>query len=129
MKHKPITWATFTKRTNDPKLLWVEAELDKLGIPHRRHGESWHAPILEVPEDLLDEAWTVLVREHGTGEIDDLGDNHPMFAHFARERMQSRPIAAVLGSLGGSKNTDAQRQARARNIRKAHALRKEGKCN
>jgi hypothetical protein len=68
-------WATFTRRTDDPKLTWIEKQLDAIHVPHRRNGESVHGPILQVPSVLFDKAWTVL-----TDEIDDLPDDDPMFS-------------------------------------------------
>ncbi len=41
--HDPDEWIQFTKLTNDPKLAWLEFQLDDEGIEHRRHGESFHA--------------------------------------------------------------------------------------
>lgn len=67
-------WKQFTKRTNDPKLAWLEQELAKEGIESRRHGESWHAPILQVRESDLDAAWGILT------PFDDIPDDDPMFA-------------------------------------------------
>lgn len=76
--HTPILdpWVMFTKRTNDPKLSWLERQLDKAGIPHRRHGRSWHARILEVPKSQINAAWKLLPLR-----IDDLPDDSP---HFRR---------------------------------------------
>jgi len=75
-----ITWVMFTKRTEDPKLGWIEQRLDTLGIPHRRNGSSAHAPILEVAGDREAEAWTVLDQRLRNGRrIDDVRDDHPMF--------------------------------------------------
>lgn len=68
-----MKWVMFTKRTNDPKLTWIEEQLDALGIKHRRKGESFHAPILEVPENKLDDAWAFL------DPVDEVPDDHPMF--------------------------------------------------
>lgn len=62
-------WTQFTKRTNDPKLSALESMLDDAGIPHRRHGESFHAPILQVPAERLDDAWQIL------DPIDDIPDD------------------------------------------------------
>ncbi len=73
LEHK---WVRFTKRTDDPKLSWLEARLLEAGIPYRRNGQSFHAPILEVPEELLDKAWTLLPQQ-----IDELPDDDPMFAN------------------------------------------------
>jgi hypothetical protein len=66
-------WVMFTKRTNDPKLTWLEKELTKSEIPHRRNGESFHAPILEVPKDRLDDAWAIL------DAVDDIPDDDERF--------------------------------------------------
>jgi hypothetical protein len=71
------SWVLFTKRTEDPKLAWIEGELDKLGIPHRRHGESRDAPILEVPANRELEAEGILMRRVGRYTIDDIRDDHP----------------------------------------------------
>src|SRR5262245_14740588 len=70
-------WVTFCKRTGDPKLAWIERELDKLRILHRRHKYSFHAPILEVPENRLQEADAILQRRVGRYTIDDIRDDHP----------------------------------------------------
>jgi hypothetical protein len=66
-----MNWTQFTKRTNDPKLAALEAMLRRAGIPYRRHGKSFHAPILQVPADVLDEAWKIL------DPIDDIPDDDP----------------------------------------------------
>lgn len=55
-----MKWVMFTKRTDDPKLRWLQFELARHGIPNRRNGESWHAPILEVPADKEEAAWECL---------------------------------------------------------------------
>lgn len=75
------TWAMFTKRTDDPKLAWLERALDGLGIPHRRNGESFHAPILEVPEFDLDKAYAILGVRVGRYTIDDIRDDHPRWSY------------------------------------------------
>ena len=59
----------FTKRTNDPKLSWIEKELSRNGIKSRRNGFSFHAPILEVDEADFDRAWEIL------DPIDDISDD------------------------------------------------------
>jgi hypothetical protein len=66
-------WVRFTKRTNDPKLKWLEGELAKRGIKSRRAGESWHAPILQVMRKDLDAAWKILT------PVDDVPDDDPRF--------------------------------------------------
>jgi hypothetical protein len=72
-------WVMFTKRTEDPKLAYLEAMLDRQAIPHRRNGESWHAPILEVPENRLDEAWALLSVKIGKRTFDDIPDDARIF--------------------------------------------------
>lgn len=67
-------WVQFTRRTNDPKLKWLEISLARAGIQSRRQGESWHAPILQVQEKDLEAAWSIL-----TPTIDELPDDHPLF--------------------------------------------------
>jgi hypothetical protein len=64
-----MEWTTFTRRTEDPKLAWLETALDRAGIPHRRAGASFHAPILQVPQADLSSAWSVLE------PVDDLPDD------------------------------------------------------
>jgi hypothetical protein len=76
-------WVTFCRRTEDPKLAYIERWLNSEGIPNRRNGESWHAPILEVPERYLDKAHELLddpVEVDGTIiRFDDVDDDDPMF--------------------------------------------------
>lgn len=66
-----VRWERFTKRTEDPKLSWLERRLTEAGIPHRRNGASWHAPILEVAAERLDDAWEILT------PVDDVDDDDP----------------------------------------------------
>ena len=75
-------WVQYTKRTNEPKLAWMEAELKRRNIPSRRHGESWHAPILQVPEEHLEVAWAMLNEDvFGDGQrLDDIEDDDPVFS-------------------------------------------------
>lgn len=63
----------FTKRTNNPKLAWLERKLEEAGIAFKRTGESYHAPILRVL--LKDErrAWQIL------DPVDDILDDDPRF--------------------------------------------------
>jgi len=75
-------WTQFTKRTEDPKLAWLECQLLLRGIPSRRPGYSFHAPILEVPEE-YESAADDLLRERYPGSrksVDDIEDDHPAFA-------------------------------------------------
>lgn len=74
-------WVLFTKRTDDPKLGWIERQLTLRGIPSHRAGESFHAPILEVPEAYSDAAWALL-NERVPGRrkrVDDIADDDPLF--------------------------------------------------
>jgi hypothetical protein len=78
-------WVTFTRRTEDPKLAYIERRLTELGIEHRRAGSSRHAPILQVPEDKINEAWALLDEEVTRGDgtvtrLDDIADDDPMFS-------------------------------------------------
>jgi hypothetical protein len=75
-----IKWAQFTKRTNDPKLKWLEEQLDLAGVPHRRNGCSWHAPILEIDKCRLEDAWSIL------DPVDDIPDSDPRFGPALRCR-------------------------------------------
>jgi len=75
---EPTSWELFCKRTDDPKLAWIERELDKLGIPHKREGRSFHADhILYVDADRIVEADAILKRRVGRYTIDDIRDDHP----------------------------------------------------
>jgi hypothetical protein len=69
-------WSTFTRRTNNPKLAWLEYQLDLQAIPHRRRGQSAHAPILEVPDVFLDAAWDILL------PVDDVPDDAQIYQDF-----------------------------------------------
>jgi hypothetical protein len=75
------TWTLFCKRTEDPKLSFIERELGRRDIKSRRNGESFHAPILQVPEDQLDAAWELFGEDvFGDGRrFDDIEDDDPIF--------------------------------------------------
>jgi hypothetical protein len=67
-----VTWKQFTKRTNDPKLAWLERRLTEAGIPNTRAGvPSFHAPILRVANTKLDDAWEIL------DPVDEIEDDDP----------------------------------------------------
>ena len=68
-----VDWAMFTKRTDDPKLRWLEMQLAAAGIPRRRRGRSFHAPILEVREGGLRKANDILA------PVDDIADDDARF--------------------------------------------------
>ena len=70
---EPAEWVRLTKRTEDPKLSWLEGALNAAGIANRRNGESWHAPIMEVDASKLDDAWAILA------PIDDVLDDDGRF--------------------------------------------------
>jgi len=74
-----MKYVTFTRRTEDPKLAHLERLLADAGIPSRRAGRSFHAPILEVPEDQLDAAWRIL------DPIDDTPDDDPQFVESEQD--------------------------------------------
>lgn len=73
-----VNWVTFTRRTEDPKLAWLENQLTHAGVYHRRRGHSFHAPILQVPDEQLDLAWGIL-----SPELDVLEDDDTMFEGHA----------------------------------------------
>jgi hypothetical protein len=68
-------WVLFTKRTEDPKLGWLERRLQETGVESRRNGETRDAPILEVRRRDLDAAWAIL-----TPAVDAMADDHPSFS-------------------------------------------------
>lgn len=73
-------WVCLCKRTDDPKLAWIERTLAQRGIPSRRNGFSFHAPILEVPVTHEEEAWNLMLSPaRGSLRVDDLDDDDPMF--------------------------------------------------
>ena len=80
-----VPWVAFCRRTNDPKLRFIEAWLDNLGVEHRRNGKSFHAPILEVPEDQHDFCYEQILMAHDEqyGIFDERPDDDPMFAEHA----------------------------------------------
>jgi hypothetical protein len=87
-------WVSFCRRTNDPKLAYIEHRLTEMKIPHRRNGESFHSPILEVPDDRHAEAYELLnepfdeakagepADEHGLIRLDDVPDDDPAFEEY-----------------------------------------------
>jgi len=76
-----FNFAQFTKRTEDPKLAFLERRLDEMGIAHRRNGSSSHAPILEVDATKLEEAEAMLQEpvEGRNSSLDNIEDDDPMF--------------------------------------------------
>ena len=81
-----MTWVTICKRTDDPKLAWIERQLEARGIPHQRGIPSWHADAtLEVPKEHEQAAWDLLAEpaparlRRWYKTIDDVPDDHGMF--------------------------------------------------
>lgn len=76
-------WEAFCRRTEDPKLRFIEGLLTQRGIPHRRNGRSVHAPILQVPEEHLDAAWGMLSEDiFGDGQrLDDIPDDDSVWSN------------------------------------------------
>lgn len=66
-------WETLCKRTNNPKLAWLERKLADAGIASRRNGRSFYAPILEVQEADYSAACDIL------NKVDNIPDDHPQF--------------------------------------------------
>jgi hypothetical protein len=97
-----MTWTCLCKRTEDPKLHYIEMVLAQRGVQSRRNGDSWHAPILEVPEADHETAWALLglqarrdlglpVRYGVT--IDDVPDDHACFALYADDPIPCTEVA------------------------------------
>lgn len=82
-----IKWVSICRRTNDPKLRYFQALLDQENIPNRRNGNSFHAPILEVPSDKNEAAWDLLTSDvFGDGTVyDEIPDDDPVFGDFEYE--------------------------------------------
>lgn len=74
-------WETLCKRTDDPKLKFIEALLSQRNIPSRRNGRSFHAPILEVPSQHLDAALAIFSEDvFGDGrDFDEIPDDDAIF--------------------------------------------------
>lgn len=75
-------WVPLCRRTEDPKLRFIEGWLDQLVIPHRRRGYSAHGPILEVPDFEHERAYDeILLAESDSWEgiFDDVPDDDPLF--------------------------------------------------
>ena len=80
-----MTWEQLCRRTNDPKLSFIEARLDAMGIAHKREGESRDAPILRVDARRFEEAWALLSEDvAGMGELDEIPDDDPIFIPYTR---------------------------------------------
>ena len=84
-------WVTLCKRTEDPKLSYIERLLTQCAIPHKRSGESWHAPILYVPKAFETIAESVLaqpakkaygIRTRLGVSLDDVPDSHRDFRGY-----------------------------------------------
>ena len=83
-------WVTLCRRTEDPKLAYLEYILTRCAIPHKREGESWHAPVLVVPAAFEELAWGVLAQSaRGYGlhtrrgvSLDDVPDSHRDFRGY-----------------------------------------------
>ncbi|KPJ96730.1 MAG: hypothetical protein AMS18_00280 [Gemmatimonas sp. SG8_17] len=74
MGTKDDGWVVLTRRTNDPKLFWIEMLLRvKFGIETKRDGESFHAPIMKVRKEDHDIGWAIVVL------FDEIEDDDPMF--------------------------------------------------
>lgn len=78
-----MTWANFTRRTEDPKLAYIERLLTERDIPHRRDGHSFHTPILQVPAVHESECWAMLNEDiFGDGRrFDEIPDDDAVFAN------------------------------------------------
>jgi hypothetical protein len=91
-------WVIFCKRTEDPKLAYIEWMLEGEGIDTRRNGHSFHAPILEVRDTQQDRAWELLKRpfdgERNNQTLDDMEDDDPVFEDAIQLRDEARDDSA-----------------------------------
>ena len=91
-------WTQLTDKTAMPKLTWLIKELKGAGIETRLNGESFEAPILEVPEGQFNDAWTIL------GPIDGLAVNDAMFTGEAKawwaDEVKNTPVANLVAAIG-----------------------------
>jgi hypothetical protein len=98
-----MKYVTLCKRTGDPKLTAIEVLLDNLRIAHRRNGESWHAPILEVQERDIEKAWGLLSKRDkrwGSKHLDDVRDDAPCWSRIIDEAEQESLDTARFGWAG-----------------------------
>ncbi len=72
-------WVMATKRTDDPKLAYIERRLDAMGVEHRRNGHSFHAPIMEVREGCEGFVDGILSEPWGDTILDEVADDDPSF--------------------------------------------------
>ncbi|MFB1500785.1 hypothetical protein [Thiocapsa sp. N5-Cardenillas] len=99
-------WVMFTKRTNDPKLSWLEGELLRAGIPSRRNGESFHAPILEVRKCDEERAWEILE------PVDEMKDDHPRFVGCVSPNdFERHDCSALIAGFTGISSWQAGRRS------------------
>lgn len=80
------SWVTLTRRTEDPKLTCIERTLDALAVPHRRKGDSAHAPILQVDARCKDVADAVV------DLVDDIPDHHKSFKEMAANTTKKKRV-------------------------------------
>lgn len=91
MARRRIRWVQLMKRTEDPKLAYLEYRLTKMGIPHRRAGRSFHAPILQVEAKFAEAAWALLGERRGRYSLDDVRDDHPSFNGYEPHNLVPHP--------------------------------------
>jgi len=92
---KQTEWVALCRRTEDPKLAYLEFILLARGIQSRRNGESCHAPILEVPAAQASEGWGVLALparkalglpvRYGV-QLDEIPDDHACFRDWSEQQ-------------------------------------------
>jgi hypothetical protein len=99
-KLAPGSWVALCENTDDPKLKWIQAELDAQGIAWRRTDRPDDPPLLEVPRIRLHEAMPILRRPppdtrggaytwveklkrmlERRQPLDEMEDDHPFFWH------------------------------------------------
>ncbi len=88
-----IEWRRLTKRTNHPKLAWLEKQLGKAGIANRRNGRTIQAPVLEVDTTKFNEACVIL------DSVDDIADDDSIFTEDLQPSPEVEKMADMVALL------------------------------
>ena len=74
------------RRTEQPKLGYIVSQLNRAAIPCSIVGSSFHAPLLWVPSDFLEDAHAIL------DPIDDEEDDSPSFQGYSNTKPDSKVL-------------------------------------
>ncbi len=111
MSTRQTKWELLTKRTNEPKLNYIEYRLDEIGINYKRDGESFHAPCLYVDARHSARAWALLnekwsktgdigPNQRGRTALDDIPDDDPRFNQWDWETWGDDSTPQQMGWVG-----------------------------